>query len=195
LSNHSFQIDPDITKASTPPSWVYTDPSFYEQTRQQVFARSWQFIGDVTDAKVPGQVHPFALLEGCLDERLLLVRDRDDRLYCMSNVCTHRGMLVCEEGGVEITSAAATTAAASPDGTFVSMPEFEGTVNFLPKPMIFRTSSRAVGTVLFAADPMYCSTNGSGRCGSESVGAHPRVQARRFALARLPRGLQLGPLL
>lgn len=129
-----FQIDPDINRAATPPSWVYTDGEFYESVRHRVFARSWQFIGDVTLARVPGQVHPFILLEHCLDEPLLLVRDRDDSLRCISNVCTHRGMLVCEEGGVEAHLRCRYHGRRfALDGKFVSMPEFEKTANFPTK--------------------------------------------------------------
>lgn len=130
----SFQIDPDITKASTPPSWVYTDPGVFATSRDRVFATSWQFIGDVGLARVPGQVHPFTLLEGCLDEPLMLVRDRDDALHCLSNVCTHRGMLVCEQGGVENHLRCRYHGRRFQlDGAFVSMPEFEGVAGFPSK--------------------------------------------------------------
>lgn len=95
-----FDIDPDITRAWTPPARVYTDPAIYETFRRCVFERSWQLIGHVHDARVPGEVRPFTLLEGCLDEPLLLVRDTDDTLRVLSNVCTHRGNLICEQGGV-----------------------------------------------------------------------------------------------
>jgi choline monooxygenase len=157
LSDRCFHIDPDIAKASTPPSWIYTDANFYDRAREKVFARSWQFVGDVSDAKVPGQLHPFTMLEGCLDERLLLVRDRDDRLYCMSNVCTHRGMLVCEEGGVENHLRCRYHGRRfGLDGKFASMPEFEGTVNFPTKADDLPQVQLAQwGTFLFAAlDPM-----------------------------------------
>ena len=91
-------------------------------------------MGDVSLARVPGQVHPFVLLEGCLDEPLLLVRDRDDALHCMSNVCTHRAMLVCEQGGVENHLRCRYHGRRfALDGKFVSMPEFEGVADFPTK--------------------------------------------------------------
>ncbi len=158
LSNQPFHIDPDISKASTPPSWVYTDVAFYERVRQTVFARSWQLIGDANAAKVPGQVHPFTMLEGCLDEPLLLVRDRNDRLQCMSNVCTHRGMLVCEEGGVENHLRCRYHGRRfGLDGKFVSMPEFERTANFpSKKDDLAHVPLAQWGPFLFAAlDPAY----------------------------------------
>jgi choline monooxygenase len=41
-------------------------------------------------------VAPFTLLPGSLDEPLLLSRDGDARLHALSNVCTHRGAILCE---------------------------------------------------------------------------------------------------
>ncbi len=96
-----IHIEPDIRRASTLPGWVYSDPRLFARLRERVFVPSWQWITDDAHVKIPGQLFPFTLLEGLLDEPLLLSRDRDDRLHCLSNVCTHRGTLVCEGEGVE----------------------------------------------------------------------------------------------
>lgn len=126
-----FEIDPDISRASTPPSRVYTDPSVHAMARERIFAASWQLVADVDQVRVPGQVHPFTLLEGCLDEPLLLTRDAEDHLHCLSNVCTHRGHLVCEHGGMESTLRCRYHGRRfGLDGSFVSMPEFDGVANF-----------------------------------------------------------------
>lgn len=131
MSRIGFEIDADITRAWTPPSRVYTDSVVYEAMRERIFARSWQFVGDAEQARVPGQVHPFTMLEGCLDEPLMLVRDRGDRLRCLSNVCTHRGMVVCEHGGVETGLRCRYHGRRfGLDGKFVSMPEFEAAADF-----------------------------------------------------------------
>jgi choline monooxygenase len=126
-----FQIDPDITRASTPPSKLYWDAGIYESARQNIFVPSWQFVADREAARVPGQVFPFTLLEGCLNEPLMLARDGRDRLRALSNVCTHRGNLVCEDGGVlSALRCRYHGRRFGLDGKFVSMPEFEGAVGF-----------------------------------------------------------------
>src|SRR5690349_7270673 len=94
-------IDPDVRKASTLPGSFYSDRALFDACRERIFARSWQMVGDLDMVIVPGSVCPFTMLEGCLDEPLLLVRDLDDLLHCLSNVCTHRGNIVCEGAGVE----------------------------------------------------------------------------------------------
>jgi choline monooxygenase len=84
-------------------------------------------VGDTSRVKVPGQVYPFTLLECMLDEPLVLTRDRGDALYCLSNVCTHRGTLVCEGAGVEQGLRCRYHGRRFElDGKFQFMPEFEG---------------------------------------------------------------------
>lgn len=126
-----FLIDPDITRAQTLPGRFSTDPAYYELCRERLFPCSWQFIADAGAVKVPGQCHPVSLLAGCLDEPVLLTRDRDDRVHCLSNVCTHRGTILCEHGGVEKSLVCRYHGRRFDlDGAFRFMPEFEGVADF-----------------------------------------------------------------
>lgn len=94
-----FGMEPDVTKASTIPSSFYTDTKVFQESKERVFANSWQFVTHLDTLKVPGQLHPFTFLEGFVDEPLLLTRDMDDQVHCLSNVCTHRGNILCEGYG------------------------------------------------------------------------------------------------
>ena len=129
-----FEMEQDVAKASTIPSAFYTDPQVYEQSKERIFAKSWQFVTHLDSVKVPGQLHPFTLLEGCLDEPLLLARDMDDDVHCLSNVCTHRGNIVCEgAGNAGSLRCRYHGRRFNLDGTFKSMPEFED-VQAFPSP-------------------------------------------------------------
>ncbi len=44
-----------------------------------------------------GYCHPFTFLEGYLNEPLVLTKDSNGALHCLSNVCTHRGTIVVHE--------------------------------------------------------------------------------------------------
>ncbi len=126
-----FSVADDIRSASTLPAWIYSDPEAYARARERVFAASWQLVGDADRLRAPGQVCPLTLLEGCLDEPLLLTRDRDDQLHCLSNVCTHRGNLVAESEGVEpLLRCRYHGRRFGLDGRFQSMPEFDGARDF-----------------------------------------------------------------
>lgn len=126
-----FDIDADIRRAETLPGRVYHDPAVYERQRERVFARSWQVAGDADRVRAPGHVLPFTLLEGCLDEPLVLARDDDGELHCLSNVCTHRAAIVVEgEGHVRQLRCRYHGRRFGLDGCFHSMPEFEQAKDF-----------------------------------------------------------------
>lgn len=126
-----LSIHPDITKAETLPTEFYSGRESFELSKEKIFAKSWQFAASLEEIKIPGQTFPFTLLQGYLDEPLLLTRDADDQLHCVSNVCTHRGALVCEKGGIEKNLRCRYHGRRfSLDGKFIAMPEFEGVENF-----------------------------------------------------------------
>ena len=90
----TYAVDPDITVASTLPGTFYSDAATFERLKESVFARTWQWIGTLDDASQPGSLAPRTLLRGYLDEPLLLARDDEGTLRCLSNVCTHRGNIL-----------------------------------------------------------------------------------------------------
>jgi len=126
-----LDITEDIARAKTLPAEIYRDRAWYEAERDRVFASSWQWVGDAHELRAPGQIRPLTLLEGCLDEPLLLTRDLDDRIHCLSNVCTHRGMLVAETAGtVQGLRCRYHGRHYDLGGKFTFMPEFEGVEGF-----------------------------------------------------------------
>jgi choline monooxygenase len=127
-----LHVNSDISQASTLPASFYKDPEAYQACKEKVLARSWQFVGDTDGLKAPGTVKPFTLLEGCLDEPLLITRDPSDQLHLMSNVCTHRGMLVAETAGQgeRYLRCRYHGRRFGMDGCFQAMPEFEQVKNF-----------------------------------------------------------------
>lgn len=138
---HAFEIDADIRRARLPPGGYYSDPRAFELTRERVFARGWHVVGHESELAA-GARRPVTLLPGLLDEPLLLTRAGDGVLRALSNVCTHRGALVCtepaagagaaREAGADGGAAAAGADAPlrcpyhgrrfAPDGRFLSMP-------------------------------------------------------------------------
>lgn len=132
----ALHVEKDVRKASTLPGSFYGDPAWHSRVRERVFARSWQLAGEAARIEAPGTVAPLTLLEGCLDEPLVLTRDAKGASHCLSNVCTHRGNLVCTAGDA---SGARTIRCGyhgrrfALDGRMHSMPEFEGARGFPSK--------------------------------------------------------------
>jgi choline monooxygenase len=92
-----YAVDPDITAASTLDAAFYRDEAAFALARERIFARCWQWIGDLGDVSAPASLSPRSLLRGAIDEPLLLARDAGGTLRCLSNVCTHRGNILVRE--------------------------------------------------------------------------------------------------
>lgn len=127
-----FYVDANIAKAKTLATDFYTTPENLEAAKEKIFVPSWQFIGSSEMVKFSGDIEPILLLEGYMNEPLMLTKDKEGDINCLSNVCTHRGNIVaykpcskannlrCKYHGrlFELT------------GKFISMPEFKEVENF-----------------------------------------------------------------
>jgi len=146
-------IDDDIRRARTLPSAFYRDLAVFERVRERVLARSWQLVDGAERASAPGSVLPFSFVEGCLDEPLLLTRDGAGALHGLSNVCTHRGNLLCTKPeAAQSLRCRYHGRRFALDGRFLSMPEFEGVRDF-PSPAddLPRVRLAHFGPLVFAA--------------------------------------------
>lgn len=127
-----FHIDPNITRARTIDTVVYTSEAILEDAKENIFAPSWQFVGDTDRVAESGSVWPLMLLDQYLSEPLVLTRDKSGEVHCMSNVCTHRGNLLayepCKSSQLRCKYHGRVFGL---DGKFQFMPEF-GTVEDFP---------------------------------------------------------------
>ena len=94
--------------------------------------KAWQWLGDAsTLVPLTESAYPLVLLEGYLTEPLLLVRDKESEVKCFTNVCTHRGNLVCHDPGkVRNLSCMYHGRKFGLDGQFKFMPEFKEAQDF-----------------------------------------------------------------
>ncbi|WP_339792772.1 aromatic ring-hydroxylating dioxygenase subunit alpha [uncultured Imperialibacter sp.] len=126
-----LNIDPNIKRATTLPASFYRDSHVFESLREKVFARSWQWIGQESQVSLSESVYPLTLLDGYLDEPLLLTKDSDEQVRCLSNVCTHRGALLCmNPGRAKKLVCQYHGRRFALDGQFEHMPEFGEAENF-----------------------------------------------------------------
>jgi choline monooxygenase len=124
-------IDSDIHIARTLPTEYYTEPKYFEIAKERVFARSWQFMGDTDRLDCPGKAIPCTMLEGYLDEPIILSRDSQNELHCLSNVCTHRGnLLVQDECETQQLRCGYHGRRFNLDGKFASTPGFDNALDF-----------------------------------------------------------------
>jgi choline monooxygenase len=127
-------VEADIAKAKTISKAFYTSPIYFEEAKEKIFSSCWQFAGSSDMVKEPGSCYPFQLLEHYLSEPLLLTRDKQNNLHCLSNVCTHRGnILMYEPCKTTNLRCKYHGRLFGMDGKMVSMPEFKE-VNDFPSP-------------------------------------------------------------
>lgn len=126
-----LDVNPDIALAQTIHTDFYLQPEYFRLAKEKIFAQSWHLIGDTDWVKDPGWITPVTLLENFMDEPVILSRDHENQVHCLSNVCTHRGNLVvekpcklhdlrCKYHGRKFHL----------NGKFLSMPEFKEVKNF-----------------------------------------------------------------
>jgi choline monooxygenase len=125
-------IEKDIKKATTLPGAFYNDQAAFEEVREKIFVKTWQYIGDVQNTvRLNESTYPFTLLDGYLNEPLLLTRNKKGEVNCMSNVCTHRGNIVINNPGPAKSLMCGYHGRRwELDGSFKNMPEFKEAENF-----------------------------------------------------------------
>ena len=131
LTTRKELIQSDIRNAKTLPADYYRSQQYFDLALDRIFARSWQLALDVDQLPPAGSMTPYTLLEGCLDEPLLYVRDGGGDLRCMSNVCTHRASVIVQSPCTgETLRCPYHGRRFSADGMFISAPGFECAENF-----------------------------------------------------------------
>lgn len=129
-----FTVDKNIARAKTISTDFYKDKKIFDESQERIFGYAWQFVGDKHLVNDPGQCHPFTLLDGYIGEPLVLTKDKEGIINCLSNVCTHRGTIVVN-GPCKISKLRCRYHGRNfhLNGKFLSMPEFSEVENF-PSP-------------------------------------------------------------
>ena len=87
-------IDSDISISTTMPSKFYLKNKYFNFFLNKVFKQSWQLITD--KESLSSNLYPFVFLKKSINEPMLISYNDKD-LICLSNVCTHRGNILCDK--------------------------------------------------------------------------------------------------
>ena len=99
---------------------VFVSDELYKQELEQVFARTWLFIGHTSQIPNPNDF----FLSRMGEESVIMTRDRQGEVHVLLNTCMHRGMKVCryDEGNTPVFSCPYHGWSYSTDGNLVSVP-------------------------------------------------------------------------
>jgi choline monooxygenase len=127
----TYSIDQDISQAETLPGFFYHNAHIFDRMREKIFVPSWQWAIDSDQIKLSSFCYPITLMEGLLDEPIVFVKDGQDKLRCLSNVCPHRGNLVVHHPGIHKQLQCNYHGRRFElDGRMINMPEFQGVKDF-----------------------------------------------------------------
>jgi len=116
-------VDETLSRASTLPSSLYSDPEVLGAETRNVFARTWQLIGRADQIARVGQYFTTTVA----GEPVLIVRGKDDVVRALSNVCRHRAGPVAAGSGVKpVLQCGYHGWTYGLDGSLHATPEFEG---------------------------------------------------------------------
>jgi len=85
----------DVSYAELLPPELYTSDEFFRFEKDAIYGHEWLCVG--RSEKIPGPGNWFTI--NIVDEPLIVARDKEGAVVCMSAVCRHRGMQVCEGEG------------------------------------------------------------------------------------------------
>ena len=121
-------IDDDISISTTMPSKFYLKNKYFNKIADKVFKQSWQLITDIESLN--DNLYPFDFLKSFINEPMLISKN-NGKLNCLSNVCTHRGNLLCDElSQKKLIKCNYHGRSFDLDGKISSFPGFEGVKNF-----------------------------------------------------------------
>ena len=80
-------LSDDPSASATLPGAAYTDATFHELEKSELFYKTWHFAGWVGDVAGIGDY----LTTTLIDQRVIIIRGRDGELAGFHNVCQHRG--------------------------------------------------------------------------------------------------------
>jgi choline monooxygenase len=124
-------ISSNIKDAKTLNGDFYTSKDYLNKAKIKIFESSWQLLSDTSHLSSVGFKKPIQFLEPLISEPLVLIKQKDLTIKCLSNVCTHRGNIlvneknkskeiVCKYHGRRFNNC----------GKLLSMPEFSDVNNF-----------------------------------------------------------------
>jgi phenylpropionate dioxygenase-like ring-hydroxylating dioxygenase large terminal subunit len=98
---------------------------------EQVFGRSWLFVGHESQIPKPGDF----ILSRMGEEAVIVTRDRQNKVHVLLNSCRHRGNLVCryDQGNAHVFTCTFHGWSYDSTGAIAALPYHDGGYNEMPK--------------------------------------------------------------
>ncbi|WP_042355499.1 aromatic ring-hydroxylating oxygenase subunit alpha [Bacillus rubiinfantis] len=127
MNKEFVRVSEKLSEAHTLPSWMYTDPEVLKVEKQEIFTKTWQYVGHISQLRKPGDY--FTTEVG--DRPIILTHSQDGEIRAFYNVCTHRAAKLVEgEGNKAVFSCPYHAWTFRTDGSLLRAPNMSGCENF-----------------------------------------------------------------
>jgi phenylpropionate dioxygenase-like ring-hydroxylating dioxygenase large terminal subunit len=129
LNPEERKVSPKLTEAYSLPARFYTDREVLQEEIEHIFSKTWQYVGNVNQVIEQGDYFTCEVAQ----ERLVIIRDKDDQVKAFYNVCPHRGGKIADgQGNRKILQCPYHGWTFKTDGSLNKAPNFQGVENFDP---------------------------------------------------------------
>ncbi|TCP31312.1 choline monooxygenase [Scopulibacillus darangshiensis] len=90
-----LRVSENLSEAHTLPSWLYTDPEVLEFENKEIFSKTWQYVGHISQV---GQKGDYFTTE-VVGKPLIITHAKDGEIRAFYNVCSHRASKLLEGEG------------------------------------------------------------------------------------------------
>lgn len=122
-----MRVSENLSEANTLPAWLYHDPTVLEVEKKEIFSKTWQYVGHISQLKNPGD-YVTAIVA---DKPILVTCGQDGEIRAFYNVCRHRASKLVEgEGNKQVLTCPYHAWTYRLDGALHRAPNMKGVENF-----------------------------------------------------------------
>jgi len=95
LSALAREAGKPLARARTAPPSLYNSPEIYALEQEKIFKRDWIAVGLAAEIAKPGDYLTYTIA----NQSIIVMRDKDNEIRGLSNVCRHRMMILLRGRG------------------------------------------------------------------------------------------------
>lgn len=127
MAHSEVSVSKNLSEAHTLPGWIYTNPEVLEVEKRELFSKTWQYVGHISQLQRPGDY----ITAEVADKPIVITCAIDGEIRAFYNVCSHRAAKLVEgEGRKSVFTCPYHAWTYHLDGTLYKAPNMKGVDNF-----------------------------------------------------------------
>ncbi|NYF25245.1 aromatic ring-hydroxylating dioxygenase subunit alpha [Sporosarcina sp. JAI121] len=127
MGKAEVRVSNKISEANTLPSWLYTKPEVLEVEKSEIFSKTWQYVGHVSQFNKTGDY----ITTEVAGRPIIISYGKDEEIRAFYNVCPHRASRLVEgDGNKAVFTCPYHAWSFKLDGSLNRAPNMKGVENF-----------------------------------------------------------------